>query len=281
MKKLTLLILLGTTTGFVQAQQTNNGTMEEKPHVTTHQPMDGQQPLTTVPFEQESPTNPTSKPPKSVSSIGQNLSSPWYMGVSYGLSYGRTTFASFAMNETHPGFNVGILGGYKINKKLSTEVSLNYTHLTLGATDCCQNLWLGADGNRYFAPLSGVKSYKYKDLISSTNLVALGTHLYIDLLRFCSESPMYNKWSAIISPAIYGVCSKASVKQADITVRKASKIHLGMGIDLGVGYSVSSEIDLRLTTGINYLTGAIDALPREEHPTSYIWNSSLKLIYKL
>jgi hypothetical protein len=298
-KMLTLFVLLATVTGLVKAQQKTNGAAEKETvfcfsaksngavftgndntvNFVTTNPMIVEQSLSTEQSEQklQSPLHDNTETTVMVST-SQNQISPFYLGFGGGLSFGRTTFASFAMDETHPGFNLGVLGGYKINKRLSAEISLDYTRMKLGTYDCCQNLWLGKDGNRYFAPLSGVTSYKYSDLTSTTNLVGLGTHLNIDLLSIWKES---SKWSAFLSPAIYGVYSNVGVKQLDTKVRTASTLHFSTGIDLGVGYIINPKVSLRLTTGINYLTGAIDALPREEHKITYVWNSSLKLIYKL
>lgn len=253
-KILLFLVLLATATDFAQAEQTT-----ELPKCKL------QPPRTTI---AEIPVVATQ----------QKQFFPWYIGFGGGMSFGRSTFASLAMDKTRPGFNAGVLGGYKINKLLSAELSLDYTSMRLGSYDCCQNLWLGEDGNRYFAPLSGVKSFKYSDLISTTNLVGLGAHFNIDLLSIWNQN---SKWLALVSPVISGVYSNAGVKQLDSKVNTASTLHFGVGIDLGVGYMITSKIDLRLSTGINYLTGTIDALPREEHKTSYAWNSGLKLIYKL
>lgn len=295
---LTLFVLLATVTGLVQAQQTTGGAVEKETllcfyaksnvfifpgndneaNVVNTSPMVAEQQIIEQPEQELQPPREGFAEKTAVVVTLQEQPSPWYVGFGGGLSFGRTTFASFAMDNTHPGFNLGVLGGYKINKLLSAEVSLDYTCMKLGTYDCCQNLWLGKDGNRYFAPLTGVMSYKYSDLTSTTNLMGLGVHLNLDLLSIWNED---SKWSALVSPAICGVYSNAVVKQLDIKVRAASTIHFGGGLDLGLGYTITPKIGLRLTTGINYLTGAIDALPREEHKTSYVWNSSLKLIYKL
>lgn len=183
MKKMfILLVLLTTTIRFVQAKQTTDYTTENDTNFVEHPPR-----------KMEVVTSTIAEDP--LYAKQQKPSTPWYIGVSSGLSYGRTTFASFAMDETNPGFNANMLGGYKINKLLSVEVSLDYTHMKLGAYDCCQNLWLGSDGNRYFAPLSGVDSYKYSNLTSTSNLVGLGTHLNIDLLSFWNRYPKWSKWA--------------------------------------------------------------------------------------
>lgn len=296
---LTLFVLLATATGFVQAQQTTDGTSEkeievcfyakrdvfifpendnEANFVTQSSMVDEQRQTTEQPKQELQLLQVTVAEEPAVVATQQKKNSRWYIGFDGGVSFGRSTFASFAMAEISPGFNLGVLGGYKINKLLSAEVSLDYTHMKLGTYDCCQNLWLGKDGNRYFAPLTGVKSYKYSDLTSTTKLAGLGAHLTIDLISIWNED---SKWSAFVSPAIYGVYSNAGVKQLGTKVHTASTLHFGSGLDLGVGYMITSNIGLRLSTGINYLTGAIDALPSEEHKTSYVWNSGLKLIYKL
>jgi hypothetical protein len=262
-----------------QAKQAIDGAAGNGVNFVTHDPTIAEHLQTAERCGQElQSTSVTAAEETTVVAIPPNFLSRMYIGFGSGVSFGRSTFASFSMDKIHPGFNVNVLGGYKINKLLSAEVSLDYTRMTLGTYDCCQNLWLGEDGNRYFAPLSGMKSYKYSNLTSIVNLLGLGTHLNIDLLSLWNQD---SKWSAFVSPAIYGVYSDADVKQSGAEVRTASKLHFGTGIDLGVGYMINSKVSLRFTTGINYLTGAIDALPREEHKTTYMWNSGLKLIYKL
>lgn len=207
--------------------------------------------------------------------------SRWYIGVGGGVSFGRSTFCSFAMDGTRPGFNVGVLGGYKINKLLSAELSFDYTRMDLRTYDCCLLLWLAADGNRYAAPVAGIKNYAYNDLRSVTNLFGLGAHLNIDLVSLWNEN---SRWSALVSPAIYGIYSSADLKQLSTgaNATDATSYHFGLGADLGVGYQFTDCFGLRLATGINYLTGkGIDGLPQEEHKTNYVWNTSLKLIFKL
>jgi len=208
----------------------------------------------------------------------QKQTSPLYLGISGGGAFGRSTFVSFAMDKTHPATSFGLLGGYIINKVFSAEASIDRTHMTLGTYDCCRNLWLGADGNRYFAPLSGALSYKYSDLTATSNLLKVGARFTIDLIGLKNAD---SKWSALVSPGIYGIHSHADVNASGTEVRTASTLHFGTGLNLGVGYCLSQEVTLRLSTGIDYLTGAIDALPREEHKTSYILNNALQLIVHL
>ena len=217
----------------------------------------------------------TTKAPMQSSSV----LSPWYTVTGMGVSFGRSTFCSFAADGTHPGWNINIAAGRRINRLLSAEVSFDYTRLSLGAYDCCMNLWLGTDGNRYFAPVTGMDSYSYSGLRSISNLVSLGAHLNMDLIAIRQTD---SHWSAFVSPAIYAVYSDAKVKQDGNKVGSTSGLHFGLGADLGVQYMFTPQWGLRLTSGINYITGKpIDALPREEHKTNYVWNTALKVIFKL
>lgn len=193
-----------------------------------------------------------------------------YVGVNGGISFGRSTFSSFAYDNNAVGFNCGAFAGYEIDDVFSAELSLDYTNMNLRSYDCCQNLWLGSDGNRYFAPVSHMDSYKYSDLTAHTNLYSLGTHLNINLLSIWYKE---SKWSTLISPALYAVYSRVKL------IDRSSAFHFGAGLDLGVGYKLTENISFRLTTGINYITGNIDNLPSEEHKTDYIWKSQIGVIY--
>lgn len=251
---------------------------EEKQVAVSPQVQGGKNVVTAEPAVSNNPTQPEVILENNNQSL---ITHRWYIGISGGVSFGRSTFCSFAMDGTRPGFNVGVLGGYEINRYLSAELSLDYTCMTLGTYDCCQNLWLASDGNRYFAPLAGVKNYQYNDLRSTTNLVGLGAHLNIDLVGIWKEN---SRWSALVMPAVYGVVSMADVKQlsGNEKVRNESAFHFGVGTDLGVGYMVTPCFGLRLKTGINLLTGKpMDAMPKAEHKSNYVWTTSLQVIFKL
>lgn len=234
---------------------------------------------TVVVVEPVTSTNPVQS--ETILQDEKSAFSRWYIGIGGGASFGRSTFCSFAMDGTRPGFNVDVLGGYKINQLLSAELSLDYTRMDLRTYDCCQLLWLAADGNRYAAPLAGMKNYPYNNLRAVTNLFGLGAHLNINLISLWNED---SRWSALVSPAIYGVYSSTDVKLLSTGAKATdtTAFHFGAGVDLGAGYQFTDCFELRLSTGINYLTSkGIDGLPQEEHKANYVWNTSLKLIFKL
>lgn len=207
--------------------------------------------------------------------------SRWYVGGDVGIAFGNSTFKSIVADKTRTGFDLGVLGGYHINSYLSAETELRYTHLGLGAYGCCQNLWLGSDGNRYFAPVGGMKGWNYREIYSSTNLFGLGLHLNVDFMKlFRPES----RWSALLSPAIYGTGSWAKIKTiaGKTDVYDGSSFHFGVGTDVGAGYQVCEQINVRLYTGITYLTGkGIDGLQQADHKSNYTWNTGVKVTYLL
>ena len=208
-------------------------------------------------------------------------SSKWYIGADAGISFGRGTFCSFGTDKTRVGYGFGLLSGYRINSFLSTEADLHYSHLGLGAYDCCKDLYF-ADGNRYYAPLTGVKNYRYGDIFSTVNLYELDLRLNIDFVKmFHSES----RWSFLLSPAVYGVASKATVKATEgenEVLKGDAQTHFGVGGDLGVGDQVSPRVNLRLYTGMTYLTGkGIDAMPQVDHKINYTWDTGVKVTFAL
>lgn len=202
----------------------------------------------------------------------------YYGGFGAGIVLGNSNFKSIGANQTDIGYKVGAQLGYKINNYLSTEAELQYTNMSLSAYDCCQDLWLGADGHRYFAPIAGQNSFKYSGLSSKVNLYALGLHLNVDLLRL--YYPL-TKWSVLLTPSISAVASKASIKEEstnNTVMQGGNALHLGMGTDLGLGYQICSQLNIRLYSGITFLTGkSMDAMPSVDHSSNYVWNSGIKL----
>ena len=126
-----------------------------------------------------------------------------------------------------------------------------------------------------------MNSWQYRDLRSSVSLYGLGARLNVDFVRMFKPQ---SRWSFLVSPAIYGMGSSASVKiiSTDKEVRNGSSFHFGIGGDLGVGYQVSPRTNIRLYSGMTYLTGnGIDAMPQAEHKSSYIWNSGVKVTFAI
>lgn len=210
--------------------------------------------------------------------------SPWYVGAKGGIIFGESSFASRGADETRAGYNVGVLAGYQINSIFSTELSLTTGHMSLGARACCvDKYWLDADGIRYFTPLTDQTGYSYHDIYSSVALQQLGLHVNINLFSLINRS-FESRWYVLVSPALYCVGSKATIKtSSDRETLFANDYHLGFGVgaDVALGYAITKSLDVRLGAGINVLTGHnLDGISKSVHRGNFLLNSNLALTWR-
>ncbi|MFI3164622.1 MAG: OmpA family protein [Bacillota bacterium] len=227
--------------------------------------------------EPQTESTPTKELPATPTPTAKTPSITYYAGVGLGTSFGRSTFASFAADGTKVGVNTNIFAGAEFSKLLSAELSIGYTAMSLGMYDCCEGLYY-VDGERYFAPVAGATSYAYHDLTAKTNLWTISAKANFNIIALINEN---SKWQALVSPNIGIGFSSAKLKYDSSTLSKESNTHLIVGGALGVGYSINERWGVRLTSGVDYLTGgAFDAMPQCEHTNGYIWNTTASVIYK-
>lgn len=205
----------------------------------------------------------------------------YYIGTEIGTSLGNSTFKSFGINQTNIGVKVGVLGGLYLNRFLSSELNLNYSHMKLSAYDCCQNLWL-CEGNRYFAAVAGKQSYAYADLYSAIDLYEVGSKLNIDFAKIKHPNA---RLMATLSPSLSLIASNAKIKTSsnNQTIdQSGSLMHLGIGAEAGVGYRFNKHLTFKLYSGVTYVTNKnFDGMPDADHKTNLLWNKGLKLIFTL
>lgn len=206
----------------------------------------------------------------------------WYVGVQGGVPFGVSTFNSFSETQTRYGYNFGALMGYRVSLLLSVEFSAMFGNVGLGANKCCTDYFLGVDGMRYVSPVAGVSSYSYSDIYSSVFMQQYGLRLNVDMLQIVR--PEYNKrWSVLLSPTIYGVGSKATIKTkgTDTKVHKADgAFQFGAGGDLAVGYRITERLGVRLMSGVNFMMGKpFDGVPGGDHNDNFVWNNSIALTW--
>jgi len=206
--------------------------------------------------------------------------SSWYVGVKGGMPFGIGTFSSFGADKTRIGWNAGLYGGYHFNNVFSLEASASFGKLGMSARDCCADYWLGSDGERYLVPVAGMSGWNYSDLYSRVNLQRYGLHLNINLLGLL-PSTAESRWSANLSPAVYSVISKTSIKtiSGDKEALKGNNTwHLGFGGDFSVGYRMTDNLSVNVYSGITHLTGKrMDAIPKYRHKNNFVWESGLKI----
>ena len=204
----------------------------------------------------------------------------WYIGLQGGLPFGISTFNSFGADKTRIGWSTGLYGGYRFNNIFSLDASASFGKTGMSARDCCTDYWLGNDGERYFVPVAGMEGWNYSNLYSRVNLQRYGLHLNVNLLGFF-PSTTQNRWSVNLSPAIYGIGSKASIKtiSGDKEVLKGNNTwRLGQGGDFSVGYRMTENLSVNLYSGITHLTGKqMDAVSEYHRKSNFVWESGLKL----
>lgn len=208
---------------------------------------------------------------------------PWYVGVQGGVPFGVSAFSSFGGESTRAGYSFGALVGYRINPILSAELSVMFGQLGLGSSNCCSDYWLGVDGVRYLTAVAGLQGNYYRDLYSSVSMQQYGLHLNVDLMQVFRRNAT-TRWSVLISPAIYGVGSRATIKvNADKSqlLQAASQFQFGVGADVSVGYRITNNLDVRLSSGINCVVGkGFDGMPDNDHGDNFVRNNNVSLSWR-
>lgn len=215
---------------------------------------------------------------REVGSIEQS----WYAGVQGGVPFGVSTFSSFGADKTRAGFAGGVYGGYRFNPVLSAEVSMKWGKTALSAQDCCieKGYWLGADGNRYNAPVAEMNGWGYEDLKSSVSLQQYGVQLNVNLLGLFNSTKQ-SRWTVEVSPLLAAVGTRATIKtiseNADV-LKGSTDWHLGAGGNLQAGYRITKNLGVGIYSGITYLTGKrMDGVPEYRHKNNYIWESGVRI----
>lgn len=210
----------------------------------------------------------------------EQTQSLWYGGIKGGIPFGISTFSSFGADKMRAGFSGGIYGGYRFNAVLSLEASTAWGKMGMSADKGCLSYWLGMDGNRYLAPVVGMEGWNYSDIYNSVMLQSYGVHLNVNVLGLFAAT-RDSRWTMNLSPALYGVGTKATVKttDGDQTALKGENLwHLGVGGDLMAEYAITKNLTAGIYTGITYLTGAkMDGMPQHIHNDNMTWESGIRI----
>lgn len=209
---------------------------------------------------------------------------PWYVGLSGGVPFGVSTFSAFGAEKTRAGYNFGALTGYRINHLFSAEFSAMFGRIGLGSSNCCTDYWLGVDGERYLSPVAGMRGNYYRNLYSSVFIQQFGLHLNVDILQLIKRNDN-TRWSALISPSIYGVGTSATIKNVEDKsqlMKPGGQFNFGIGGNIGVGYSLTNNLGIRLSSGLNCITGRnYDGIPGGDHSGNFVWNNNITLTWRL
>ncbi|WP_287765998.1 OmpA family protein [Bacteroides sp.] len=206
----------------------------------------------------------------------------WYAGIELGMPLGVSTFTSFA-SAGKVGFEGGVLGGYRISPLFSVEAGISLGSMWLGASKCCSDYWLGADGVRYLSPVAGMDSYSYRDIHSSVSVQQYALRLNVELLQIVR--PDWDKrWSLTVSPAIYGIGTQATLKEngtKTTIVKRDGRFQFGAGAAIGGSYQVTGNLGIGLRSGVVWVFGErFDGITPTDHKENMIWNNTVTLIWR-
>lgn len=206
----------------------------------------------------------------------------WYAGIELGMPLGVSTFTSFA-SAGKVGFEGGVLGGYRISPLFSVEAGISLGSMRLGASKCCSDYWLGADGVRYLSPVAGMDSYSYRDIHSSVSVQQYALRLNVELLQIVR--PDWDKrWSLTVSPAIYGIGTQATLKEngtKTTIVKRDGRFQFGAGAAIGGSYQVTGNLGIGLRSGVVWVFGErFDGITPTDHKENMIWNNTVTLIWR-
>lgn len=211
-----------------------------------------------------------------------SVSTGWYIGVQGGVPFGVSTFSSFGAEKTRYGFTGGLYGGYRFNTVLSAELSMKWGKTALSAQDCCieKGYWLGADGDRYYVPVTGMEGWNYDNLKSNVSLQQYGVQFNVNLLGLfgCTKQ---SRWTLEVSPLLAAVGTKATIKtiSENAEINRGNTLwHVEAGGNLQVTYRIAKNLSAGIYSGITYLTGErIDGVPEYRHKNNYIWESGVRI----
>lgn len=208
----------------------------------------------------------------------------WYAGAEGGVPFAVSTFSSFADGRTYAGWLAGVFAGYAFSPVVSLEAQAGWSRPALGARECCteSGYWLGSDGRRYHAPVSGLPGWDYSSLKSRVTVQSYGLQLNLNVLPWLGAPPQ-NRWGLEVSPRLAAVGTKARLYDTS-TGRQVKGLptrwHLGAGFRLQGSYAVADRLRIGLYTGMTFLTGkGMDGIPRHAHSSNYLWESGLRLSF--
>lgn len=231
----------------------------------------------------EKPQRPLPVVTEPIAPVVEKAISRWYVGIELGMPFGVSNFSSFAQSKTYSAFEAGILGGYRFSPLLSAELGITFGSLRLGTDGCCSDYWMGADGERYLAPVPGMKCYSYNDIYSSVSMQQYALRLNVDVLQIVN--PDWDKrWRLAFSPAIYGIRTKATIKERgskDNIVRRDGQFQFGIGASIGGGYQLTENLGVGLRSGLARVFGKqFDGIRPSSHDNNMIWNNTLALTWR-
>ena len=185
--------------------------------------------------------------------------SRWQAGLNAGIPFFWGDMLSMSAGKTYIGFAAGLQCSYRFSELLSVTLSADYATGRLGARDYAQNYMLSPDGMTWYIP--GTQPLMpYKDLYSNIQSVNIGLGLDINVNRIFWKDISGHRFTAWVSPAVYGQYFHADIhsksdgsRYSDGTTQPAG-FSLGLGGSVSLRYRITGDLDIQLKNTAIWMT---------------------------
>ena len=185
--------------------------------------------------------------------------SRWQAGLNAGIPFFWGDMLSMSAGKTYIGFAAGLQCSYRFSELLSVTLSADYATGRLGARDYAQNYMLSPDGMTWYIP--GTQPLMpYKDLYSNIQSVNIGLGLDINVNRIFWKDISGHRFTAWVSPAVYGQYFHADIhsksdgsRYSDGTTQPAG-FSLGLGGSVSLRYRITGDLDIQLKNTVIWMT---------------------------
>lgn len=225
----------------------------------------------TVPEEKEEPANnlppetthlsdnPVTEPERPKENREDGFRGRWQAGLNAGIPFFWGDMLSMSADKTYIGFAAGLQCSYRFSELLSVTLSADYATGRLGARDYAENYMLSPDGMTWYIP--GTQPLMpYKDLYSNIHSVNIGLGLDINVNRIFWKDISGHRFTAWISPAVYGqffhadIHSKSDGSRYSDGTTQPAEFSLGLGGSVSLRYRLSRSIDIQLKNTALWMT---------------------------
>ena len=183
----------------------------------------------------------------------------WSVGVNVGVPFFWGDMLTIAADKTYGGVAAGVHGSYRICSLLSTSLSVDYAYGKLGPRGYAKDYLLAQDGMTWYVPQAEPMK-KYSELNSKVSLINVGLSLDVNINRFFGEEAAKNRFTAWVSPTVYGqfffsdVRLKESGELYSNGTTTPAAISLGLGGSASLRYQVCPAVSIQLKNTVAWLT---------------------------
>lgn len=203
--------------------------------------------------------NPVTEPERPKEKRADGFFSRWQAGLNAGIPFFWGDMLSMSAGKTYIGFAAGLQCSYRFSELLSVTLSADYTAGRLGARDYAENYMLSPDGMTWYIP--GTQPLMpYKDLYSNIQSVNIGLGLDINVNRIFWKDISGHRFTAWISPAVYGqyfhtdIHSKTDDSRYSDGTTQPAGFSLGLGGSMSLRYRIAGDLDIQLKNTAIWMT---------------------------